>query len=76
MFVSIALVSTLAGCSWIPFIGGDDETIEPEIETSEQKLYRDAQRMLRTGNYQQAIGSLQMLESRFPFGRYAEQALL
>jgi len=76
VFVSVVLVSTLAGCSWIPFIGGDDESVEPEIETSEQKLYRDAQRMLRSGNYQRAIGSLEMLESRFPFGRYAEQAQL
>ena len=59
----------------MPFFGDDDER-EPEIETSEQKLYRDAQRLLRTGNYNQAIGSLEALEARFPFGRYAEQAQL
>ena len=64
----------LGGCSWMPFVGGDDEA--QEIETTEQKFYRDAQRLLRSGNYQQAIGQLELLEARFPFGRYAEQAQL
>jgi len=59
----------------MPFFGNDDETL-PDIETTEQKLYRDAQRLLRSGNYQQAIAQLEMLEARFPFGRYAEQAQL
>ena len=62
----------------MPFIGGDDETEElpEEAETTEQKLYRDAQRWLRSSNYQQAIAALERLEARFPFGRYAEQAQL
>jgi len=65
----------LSACSWIPFFGGDDKA-DMEIETSEQKVYRDAQRLLRAGNYQQAISQLELLEARFPFGRYAEQAQL
>ncbi len=59
----------------MPFFGDDDKRAE-EIETSEQKLYRDSQRLLRSGNYTQAIGTLEALEARFPFGRYAEQAQL
>jgi outer membrane protein assembly factor BamD len=76
-FITLLLVfsSALGACSWMPFIGGDD-TPEVAPETSEQKLYRDAQRYLRSGNYQQAIGQLELLEARFPFGRYAEQAQL
>ena len=71
----VCLVSVGVGaCSWMPFFGDDE--IEEEIETSEQKLYRDAQRLLRSGNYQKAIGTLELLEARFPFGRYAEQAQL
>ncbi|NKB97403.1 MAG: outer membrane protein assembly factor BamD [Pseudomonadales bacterium] len=73
------LLVALGGCSWMPFIGGGDDdetTLEDEIETSEQKLYRDAQRWLRSSNYQQAIAALERLEARFPFGRYAEQAQL
>ena len=60
----------------MPFIGGDGDAPEVAPETSEQKMYRDAQRYLRSGNYQQAIGQLELLEARFPFGRYAEQAQL
>ena len=74
----LCLVFGIAGCSWMPFIGGDDE-LEPlpeEVDTNEQKLYSNAQRYLRTGNYQQAIAALERLEARFPFGRYAEQAQL
>lgn len=70
----LALVSAIvAGCSWMPFFGRDDD--EPEA-TSEQVLYQAAQRSLRAGNHNQAIELLQRLESQFPFGRYAEQAQL
>ncbi|MEM7097141.1 MAG: outer membrane protein assembly factor BamD [Pseudomonadota bacterium] len=76
---TLFLSLSLAGCSWIPFIGGDDEKntdIPEEVETNEQRLYRSAQRSLRSSNYTQAIGQLEALEARFPFGRYAEQAQL
>lgn len=75
----LATVFLLGACSWIPFIGGkddDDNELAEEVETSEQKLYRDAQRWLRSSNFQQAIAALERLEARFPFGRYAEQAQL
>ncbi len=67
---------TLGGCSWMPFFGDDDKQKDEEIETTEQLLYRNSQRSLRTGNYEQAIQGLEQLEARFPFGRYAEQAQL
>ncbi|MDH3642009.1 MAG: outer membrane protein assembly factor BamD [Gammaproteobacteria bacterium] len=72
------LITTIAlsGCSWMPFIGKKDKDREPDIDTSEQVLYRNTQRSLRAGNYDQAISGLQLLEARFPFGRYAEQAQL
>ena len=65
----------LSACSWMPFIGKDKDDA-PDMDTSEQVLYRDTQRSLRAGNYDQAIKGLQLLEARFPFGRYAEQAQL
>ena len=77
--IIVLLFSLVSGCSWMPFIGGDDDDsneLPEEVETTEQKLYRDAQRWLRSSNYQQAISSLERLEARFPFGRYAEQAQL
>ncbi len=74
---TIFAIAIISGCSWMPFVGGDkDAEAVEEIETSEQRLYRDAQRWLRSGNYQPAIEQLERLESRFPFGRYAEQAQL
>ncbi len=60
----------------MPFIGGEDDEGEENMETSEQVLYRRAQSGLRTGNYTESITRLQRLEARFPFGRYAEQAQL
>ncbi|MEM7217903.1 MAG: outer membrane protein assembly factor BamD [Pseudomonadota bacterium] len=44
--------------------------------TAEGIIYQNAQRSLRTSNYNAAIAHLEQLEARFPFGRYAEQAQL
>lgn len=69
----------LTGCSSIPFFGKDkepsDEEVE-EIDTTEARVYRAAQRALRSSNYAVAIEQLELLEARFPFGRFAEQAQL
>jgi len=76
LLLMVLLVAVgLAGCSWMPFIGKKKDK-EPDMDTTEQVLYRNTQRSLRAGNYDQAIKGLQLLEARFPFGRYAEQAQL
>ena len=69
-------IGLLPGCALWPFGGDDDDENIEEIETSEQALYRNSQRFLRSGNYTTAIKNLELLEARFPFGRYAEQAQL
>jgi outer membrane protein assembly factor BamD len=43
---------------------------------SETELYQQAQADLDTRNYGSAVAKLKALESRYPFGRYAEQAQL
>ncbi len=43
---------------------------------SESELYALAQKNLEANSYSLAIDSLRALESRYPFGRYAEQAQL
>jgi outer membrane protein assembly factor BamD len=48
----------------------------PKKESSEQELYEDAKRSIKLRNFQQATIALEELESRFPFGQYAEQAQL
>ena len=46
----------------------------PDERLLEKELYDQAQLRLKEGSYSTAIRSLEALESRFPFGRYAEQA--
>ncbi|MEJ2089287.1 MAG: outer membrane protein assembly factor BamD [Gammaproteobacteria bacterium] len=79
LLVLLVVCLTLASaCSSIPFFGkGKKKDFEQEdLNTTEQVLYRNSQRALRSGNYTGAIEALQRLEARFPFGRYAEQAQL
>ncbi len=47
----------------------------PEAQ-SEQMLYEAAAEQLDDNNFEQGIKNLQMLEARYPFGPYAEQAQL
>ena len=59
-------ILALTGCS-------KDDT---QPESTELSYYRAAQSAMRSGNYNDAVETLQLLEARFPFGRYAEQAQL
>lgn len=61
------LLTALAGCS---SNDGNRENL------GEQELYRTAQRHLKSDNFDLAAKDLQLLESRYPFGPYAEQAQL
>ena len=67
---------SLSACSWMPFFGGKEQQDIEEIETTEQKVYARAQRSLRSSNHRSAIDQLELLEARFPFGQFAEQAQL
>ena len=76
----LVLSLTVSGCSSIPFFGNDDdddEEVDIEvIDTTEERVYSQAQRALRSSNFSVAIEQLELLEARFPFGRFAEQAQL
>jgi len=65
----------LTSCSWLPFFGEKNPENEYQA-SSEQVLYDSAQRSLRAGNYLTGIAKLEALESRFPFGSFAQQAQL
>lgn len=52
------------------------DEVEQDIDATELKFYESAQSSLRSGNYADAVNKLQLLEARFPFGRYAEQSQL
>ena len=63
----IAMFALTAACS-------SNETISENL--GEAELYQQAQADLDNRNYTSAINKLKTLESRYPFGRFAEQAQL
>ena len=68
--ISMAAVITLtASCSWLSTVN-DDKT----INWSADKLYTEARDSLDNSNWSQAEEYYTKLESRYPFGRYAQQA--
>src|SRR5436305_13328363 len=60
----------LAGCGLFPDV--KDET----AGWSAEKLYGAAHDAMLEGNYTRAIKLFETLESRYPYGRYAQQAIL
>ena len=53
---------------------GDDEPVEEESAgLTEKDFYEKIQSSLNASNWNVAISNLQLLESQFPFGKYAEQ---
>ena len=60
----MALLTVFTGCS-------SDGKI---IEQPEQQYYEIAQSRMKASNYFSAIEALEMIVTRYPFGRYAEQA--
>lgn len=49
---------------------------DPTANWSPQRLYVEGKTALADGNHQTAIDYFDKLEARFPYGRYAEQAML
>jgi outer membrane protein assembly factor BamD len=68
IFLLVTVVVLLSSCS--------SDQAEQDLETTELKFYESAQGSLRSGNYSDAVSKLQLLEARFPFGRFAEQSQL
>lgn len=66
----IVLSFFISACSWF---GGEKE-VAPDVP--EQQLYQEALQAIKEGNYPIAIEKLQLLEARYPFGRFSEQAQL
>ncbi len=68
----------LTGCSTIKGWFGSDDEDEPEIsdDISARQLYQKAHTEMIGQQFDDAIESYNLLESRYPFGRYAQQAQL
>lgn len=68
IIASLFVASLLAGCGLFP--DAKDET----IGWSANKLYAEAKEALNDGSYAKAVKYFEKLESRYPYGRYAQQA--
>jgi len=68
--VAIVLALGMTACDLLPDV--KDET----ASWSAERLYQEAHTMLTTGNYTRAIKLYDTLEGRFPYGIYAQQAIL
>jgi len=66
--VSLALLMTACG-------GGASNT-DPTANWSAERLYEEAKESVNAGNWNEARTHLNAIEARYPFGVYAQQALL
>ena len=64
--IVLAVIITVSGCAALR----DD----PTANWSASQLYAEAKTALDAGNYEQAVEYYELLEARFPFGRFAQQA--
>jgi len=60
----------VAGCNLLP------EQKEETTGWSAERLYATANEEMKSGNYTRAVKLYETLEARFPYGRYAQQAIL
>ncbi|MDB5727515.1 MAG: outer membrane protein assembly factor BamD [Noviherbaspirillum sp.] len=67
-FAAFALALSVSACGLLP------EKVDETVAWSASKLYSEARDELASGNYERAISHFEKLESRYPFGTYAQQA--
>jgi len=67
LFVVLPILC-LSACGLLP------EEIDKTADWSASRLYTEAKSAFNDGNWEQAIKYYRRLESRYPYGRYAQQA--
>lgn len=73
----LSLLLILPGCSTVKgWFGDDDEDPEISEDLSARQLYRKANAEMKGSQFIEAVDSYTLLESRYPFGIYAQQAQL
>jgi outer membrane protein assembly factor BamD len=68
---AVLLAFAIGGCGLLPDVQKDETST-----WSAERLYSEAHGALVEGNYTRAIKLFESLEARFPYGRYAQQAIL
>ncbi len=70
--ITFLLIFSISACS---YFGGDDKEDETAGWDADH-FYAEAKGALESGDYSEAVELYQKLETRYPFGVYAQQALL
>lgn len=70
MFAAALLALVMTGCGLLP------EVKEETAGWSADRLYQTAHEAMLQGNYIRATKLFDQLEARYPYGRYAQQAIL
>jgi len=68
--IACAAVFAIAGCSLLP------DVVDETSNLTAEQIYKLAHDAMVEGNYTRAIKMYETLEARFPYGRYAQQAIL
>ena len=68
--LSVFLLLWLTGCGLFP------TPVDEDKNASAQKLYSTAKEAMGGGDYEKAVKFFELLEARYPYGRYAQQAQL
>ena len=68
--VALAFALLATGCSMLP------EQIDETRDWTPNKLYTEAKTAIAEGSFEKGIKYFEKLESRYPYGRYAQQAQL
>jgi outer membrane protein assembly factor BamD len=69
-FIPLVLALALSACGLLP------EQVDETVGWSANKIYSEAKSAQSDGAYDKAIKYFEKLESRYPYGRYAQQAQL
>lgn len=71
--LAVFMLFTLTACS---LFGSKPDANNPANTASAEILYNDAKKSLDKNDFEEAVKQLQTLQSRYPYGRYAQQAQL
>ncbi|MGA2548779.1 MAG: outer membrane protein assembly factor BamD [Burkholderiaceae bacterium] len=71
---AVLILASLVGLSGCGLFSGEQE--DKTAGWSAEKLYSEAQDEMAQGGYDQAVKYLRSLQTRYPFGRYAQQGLM
>lgn len=71
LYLPLLVIISLSGCSYF-----QREDAQAEADWTVERIYAEANAALNIGDYTKAVQYYDQLEARFPFGEYAQQALL